>query len=71
MDNFTLAVVVGDVVMCAAFIALIVMDKPRNWRSTIEPVKPSENDRPENGSLIIRAPGIPPGQVPGFPSSNI
>jgi hypothetical protein len=38
MDNFTLAVIVGDVVMCLAFIVLIVFDKPRQIRP-IEPVK--------------------------------
>ena len=40
MDNFTLAVIVGDVAMCLAFIALIVFDKPRKL-APIEPVKPS------------------------------
>jgi hypothetical protein len=39
MDNFTIAVIVGDVVMCAAFIALIVFDKPR--KAPLEPVKPA------------------------------
>jgi len=38
MDNFTIAVIVGDVVMCAAFIALMVFDKPRK---PLEPVKPT------------------------------
>ena len=38
MDNFTLAVIVGDVVMCAAFIALMVLDKPRQPVAT-EPGK--------------------------------
>ena len=38
MDNFTLAVVVGDVVMCLAFVALMVLDKPRKPQST-EPLK--------------------------------
>jgi hypothetical protein len=37
MDNFTIAVIVGDVVMCAAFVALIVLDKPR--QTPLEPVK--------------------------------
>jgi hypothetical protein len=37
MDNFTIAVIVGDVVMCLAFVALIVFDKPRP--KTPEPVK--------------------------------
>jgi hypothetical protein len=40
MDNFTLAVIVGDVVMCAAFVALMVLDKPRPATST-EPLKPA------------------------------
>ena len=40
MDNFTLAVIVGDVVMMLAFIALIVLDK-KETRPTIEPVKPA------------------------------
>jgi hypothetical protein len=38
MDNFTIAVIVGDVVMCVAFIALIVFDKPQK-RTPIEAVK--------------------------------
>jgi hypothetical protein len=38
MDNFTLAVIVSDVVMIAAFVALIVLDKPPK-RPPIEPVK--------------------------------
>jgi hypothetical protein len=29
MDNFTLAVIVADVAILAAFLALIVLDKPR------------------------------------------
>ena len=40
MDNFTLAVIVGDVLMCAAFVALMVMDKPRPV-GPIEPLKPT------------------------------
>ena len=40
MDNFTLAVIVGDVAMGLAFIALIVLDKPRRL-TPVEPVKPS------------------------------
>jgi hypothetical protein len=40
MDNFTLAVVVGDVVMVIAFILLMVLDK-KETRPTIEPVKPA------------------------------
>jgi hypothetical protein len=39
MDNFTLAVVVADVAMLAAFILLVVFDK-RTPRSP-EPVKPA------------------------------
>jgi hypothetical protein len=38
MDHFTLAVVIGDVVMCAAFVALMVLDKPRKPQTT-EPLK--------------------------------
>jgi hypothetical protein len=38
MDSFTLAVIVGDIVMCLAFVALIVLDKPRP-ASPVEPVK--------------------------------
>jgi hypothetical protein len=37
MDNFTIAVIVGDVAMCLAFIALMVFDKPR--KPPLEPVK--------------------------------
>lgn len=40
MDNFTIAVIVGDVVMCAAFIALMVLDKPRK-PVPVEPIKPA------------------------------
>jgi hypothetical protein len=40
MDNFSIAVIVGDIVMCAAFIALMVLDKPRK-PAPIEPLKPA------------------------------
>jgi len=40
MDNFTLAIVAGDIVMVAAFIALMIVDKPRQ-SAPIEPVKPA------------------------------
>ena len=40
MDNFTLAVIIGDIAMGIAFIALIVLDKPRKL-SPVEPVKPA------------------------------
>ena len=40
MDNFTLAVVIADAVMVAAFIALIVFDKKRK-PAPIEPVRPA------------------------------
>jgi hypothetical protein len=40
MDNFTIAVIVGDVVMCAAFIALMVLDKPRK-PAPVAPIKPA------------------------------
>ena len=41
MDNFTLAVIVGDIAMCLAFIALIVFDKPPRRAVATEPVKPA------------------------------
>jgi hypothetical protein len=42
MDSFTLAVVIADVIMCAAFVALIVVDKPRKPVATeAAPAKPS------------------------------
>jgi len=37
MDNFTIAVIVGDVIMCLAFVGLIVFDKP--IKTSPEPVK--------------------------------
>ncbi len=37
-DSFTLAVIVGDVVMCLAFAVLIVVDKKK---PPIEAVKPA------------------------------
>ena len=40
MDNFTLAVIIGGVVMVLIFIALIVLDKKEPVR-ILEPVKPS------------------------------
>jgi hypothetical protein len=40
MDNFTLAVVVADVLMALAFVALIVLDKPRP-ATAAEPLKPT------------------------------
>ena len=40
MDNFTLAVIVGDAVMVAAFILLIVMDK-KEPLPALRPVKPA------------------------------
>jgi len=40
MDNFTLFVVGADIVMVAAFIALMVLDKPQK-PAPIEPVKPA------------------------------
>jgi hypothetical protein len=38
MDNFTIAVIIGDVVMCAAFIALMVFDKGAK-PAPVEPLK--------------------------------
>jgi hypothetical protein len=40
MDNFTLFVVAADVVMVLAFIALMVLDKPRQT-APAEPLKPA------------------------------
>jgi hypothetical protein len=40
MDNFTIAVIAGDVAMCAAFIALMVLDKPRKL-APVQPPKPA------------------------------
>jgi hypothetical protein len=40
MDNFTLFVIVADVLMCLAFIALMVFDKPQKPASA-EPLKPA------------------------------
>jgi hypothetical protein len=39
MDNFTLAVVIADVLMCAAFVALIVIDRGKPVPT--EPPKPA------------------------------
>ena len=41
MDNFTLAVVIGDVVMVIAFVLLMVLDKKDAPRPVMEPVKPT------------------------------
>jgi len=38
MDNFTLFVIIADVIMCLAFIALMVFDKPQK-PLTAEPLK--------------------------------
>lgn len=38
MDDFSIAVIVGNIVMCAAFIALMVLDKPRK-PAPVEPLK--------------------------------
>ena len=40
MDNFTLFVIIADVVMCLAFVALMVFDKPAK-AAPIEPLKPA------------------------------
>ena len=40
MDNFTLFVVAADIVMCLAFIALMVLDKPQK-PAPAEPLKPA------------------------------
>jgi hypothetical protein len=40
MDNFTLAVVVGDIVMAIAFVLLIVLDK-KDAKVAADPMKPT------------------------------
>lgn len=40
MDNFTFAVVVGDIVMTLAFFLLVVVDK-KGKPAPIEPLKPA------------------------------
>jgi hypothetical protein len=40
MDNFTLFVIAADVLMCLAFIALMVLDKPQ--KPAPEPLKPGK-----------------------------
>jgi hypothetical protein len=39
-DNFTLFVIAADVLMCLAFIALMILDKPKPVR--VEPLKPGK-----------------------------
>ncbi|HEY2379549.1 MAG TPA: hypothetical protein VGK48_00085 [Terriglobia bacterium] len=41
MDNFTIAVIAGDVIMCAAFIALMVFDKGGKPTAPVAPLKPA------------------------------
>jgi hypothetical protein len=41
MDNFTLFVIIADVIMCLAFVALMVFDKPQK-PLTAEPLKPGK-----------------------------
>ena len=41
MDNFTLFVIIADVIMCLAFIALMVFDKPQKV-APVEPLKPGK-----------------------------
>jgi hypothetical protein len=41
MDNFTLFVVITDVLMCIAFVALMVLDKPPKT-APAEPLKPGK-----------------------------
>jgi hypothetical protein len=41
MDNFTLFVIVTDTLMCLAFIALMVLDKPQK-PAPVEPLKPGK-----------------------------
>ena len=40
MDNFTLFVVATDILMCIAFVALMVLDKPPKT-APAEPLKPT------------------------------
>jgi len=40
MDNFTLLVIVTDILMCVAFITLMVLDKPQK-PAPAEPFKPA------------------------------
>jgi hypothetical protein len=40
MDNFTWFVIAADVLMCLAFVALMVFDKPPK-PSPVEPLKPT------------------------------
>jgi len=40
MDNFTIFVVAADVIMCLAFVALMVFDKPQK-PTPVEPLKPA------------------------------
>jgi hypothetical protein len=39
-DNFTLFVVAADVLMCLAFVALMILDKPRK-PAPVAPLKPA------------------------------
>jgi len=41
MDNFTIAVLAGDVFVIASLIAFMVLDKPEPARTPVEPIKPS------------------------------
>jgi hypothetical protein len=41
MDNFTIAVLVGDVLVVASLIALMVFDKQQPAPAPVEPPKPS------------------------------
>jgi hypothetical protein len=41
MDSFTLLVIIADVIMCLAFVALMVFDKPQK-PLTAEPLKPGK-----------------------------
>jgi hypothetical protein len=41
MDNFTLAVVIGDAVMVIAFILLMVLDKKEPAVPVTEPLRPT------------------------------
>jgi len=41
MDNFTLTIIIGDILVTVALIALIVMDKRKPAAPPVEPVKPA------------------------------
>jgi hypothetical protein len=42
MDNFTIAVLVGDVLVVISLIALMIFDKPQPVAASPEPTKPGK-----------------------------